>query len=440
MPKFVPESTLVGRQGVASVEMIVSQMKHVWNPTTVDSGIDGVIEFRDPQTGAMSNMIVQVQIKTGPSYFRAETDSQFTYYADPEDLEHWQRSNTPVILVLCRPGVDAYWVDVKRDDLIDRRGKKPKILFSKTATRFEVESEPAIRALAIAKPWGFHLKPKPAKESLTLNFMPVRFPINRLFVAETDLRDPGEVIDAVRNAGGKRHEAGEFVLNSGKIFSLENLRGPLFAGVCDQTTVEGMNLETWIDEQPSLGLQLMQRMLMQIAWRQYVEWRSWDEVFFFQPTEDGEPRTVRNEGRRITYPTVYKRYFSKKDPAKVSYHRHQAFEFQFQQVESKWFLALSPTFVFTSDGWRKHPFHEEYLKKINEIEGPPAIFGHLKMWAWVLQPVMDLAADNYPHMELGPLAEFEIDRGIDDKAWKPAALDEDEALTASETADLGLDL
>src|SRR5689334_9331819 len=98
MPKFVPDSTLVGRQGVAAVEMIVSQMKHVWNPTTVDSGIDGVIEFRDPQTGAMTNMIVQVQIKTGSSYFRAETESEFTYYADAEDLEHWQRSNTPVIL------------------------------------------------------------------------------------------------------------------------------------------------------------------------------------------------------------------------------------------------------------------------------------------------------------------------------------------------------
>jgi hypothetical protein len=163
-------------------------------------------------------------------------------------------------------------------------------------------------------------------------------------------------------------------------------------------------------------------------------------VFFFQPTDDGEPRTVRNEGRRISYPTVYKRYFSKRDPTKVSYHRHQAFEFQFQQVESKWYLALSPTFVFTSDGWRKHPFHEEYLKKINEIEGPPAIFSHLKMWASVLQPVMDFGADNYPHMELGALAEFEIDRGIDDKAWKPTALEEDEAVTESETADLGLDL
>jgi len=440
MPKFVPDSTLVGRQGVASVEMIVLQMKHVWNPTTVDSGIDGVIEFRDSSTGAMSNMIVQVQIKTGPSYFRSETDDGFTFYADPEDLEHWQRSNTPVILVMCRPGIDAYWVDVKHTGRIDRSGKNPKIFFSKTTMFFGVESEPALRALAIAKPWGFYLKPRPAKESLTLNFMPVRFPIDRLFIADSDFRDPGEVIEAIRNAGGKRHDVGEFILNSGKIFALENLRGPLFAKACDQATVEETNLETWIDEQPSLGLQLMQRMLRQIAWRKYVEWRPWDEVFFFLPTDDGEPKTVRNEGRRISYPTVYKRYFSKKCPEKVSYHRHQAFEFQFQQVESKWYLVLSPTFVFTSDGWRKHPFHEEYLKKINEIEGPPAIFSHLKMWASVLQPVIDLAADNYSHMELGPLATFELDRGIDDKAWKPTALDEDHAVSASESADLGFDL
>ena len=62
------------------------------------------------------------------------------------------------------------------------------------------------------------------------------------------------------------------------------------------------------------------------------------------------------------------------------------------------------------------------------------------MWASVLQPIQELGASNYPHMELGPLATFDLDRGIDDKAWKPTAQDEDEAVAASETADLGLDL
>ncbi len=181
-------------------------------------------------------------------------------------------------------------------------------------------------------------------------------------------------------------------------------------------------------------------MLRQICWDRFVEWRGYDEVFFFRPSNDGSPITVRVEGKRISYPTVYKRYFSKKNPERISYHRHQAFEAQFQQVESKWYLVVSPTFVFTGDGWRKHPFHEEYLKKINEIEGPPAIFSHLKMWSWVLQPIHELGASNYPHMELGPLAAFELDRGIDDKAWKPTAQDEDEAVNASETVDLGLDL
>ena len=440
MAKYVPDSTLVGRQGVASVELVVTQMKHVWNPTTVDSGIDGVIEFRDRDTGAMTNAIVQVQIKTGDSYFRAETDDEFTFYADAEDLEHWRRSNTPVILVMCRPGRDAYWIDVKRDEVIDRSGKKPKIVFTKATTRFAVESESALRALATPRPWGFHLRPRPTKESLTLNFMPVRFPNNELYVAETELREPWEVIEAVKGRGGSRDRAGEFVLNGGKIYNVENLRDGIFADACDQGTVEKQNLETWIDEQPSLGLDLMHRMLRQICWDRFVEWRGYDEVFFFQPSSDGSPLTARVEGKRISYPTVYKRYFSKKDPERVSYHRHQGFEAQFQQVESKWYLTVSPTFVFTSDGWRKHPFHEEYLKKINELEGPPAIFSHLKMWASVLQPIHELGARNYPHMELGPLATFELDRGIDDKAWKPTAQDEEEAVTASETADLGLDL
>lgn len=440
MPKYVPESTLLGRQGVTSVELVVIEMKHVWNSTTVDSGIDGVIEFRDRDTGAMTNTIVQVQIKTGDSYFRAETDDEFTFYADTEDLEHWRRSNTPVIVVTCRPGKDAYWIDVKRDDVIDRSGKKPKILFRKATTQFDVNCEPALRALAVPKPWGFHFRPKRLKESLTLNFMPLRFPVNAVYVADTELRDAWEVIDSVKACGGSRDRAGEFVLAGGKIYNVEDLRDGIFAKTCDQATVEKENFETWLDEQPSLGLDLMHRMLRQICWDRYVEWRQHDEVFFFQPTEDGTPRTARVEGKRVSHPTVYKQYLSKKDPTRVSYHRHQAFEAQFQQVEAKWYLVVSPTFVFTSNGWRKHPFHEEYLKKINELEGPPAIFSHLKMWASVLQPIHELGARNYPHMELGPLATFEMERGIDDKAWKPTAQNEDEAVAASETADLGLDL
>lgn len=440
MPKYVTESTLVGRQGAALVELTVTQMKHVWNATTLDSGIDGVIEFRDRDTGAMTNAIVQVQIKTGESYFRSENDNEFTFYADPEDLEHWRRSNTPVILVMCRPGQDAYWIDVKRDDVIDRTGKKPKILFRKADTRFDENCEPALRAMATPRPWGFHFRPKPQTESLTLNFMPVRFPVNDLYVADTELREASEVVEAVKARGGSRDRAGEFVLSGGKIYNVENLRDGIFANACDQSTVEKESLETWVDEQPALGLDLMHRMLRQVCWDRFVEWRRDDEVFFFQPTEDGTPRTVRVEGKRISHPTVYKQYLSKKDPTRVSYHRHQAFEAQFQQVESRWFLIVSPTFVFTSNGWRKHPFHGEYLKKINELEGPPAIFSHLKMWACVLQPIHELGARNYPHMELGALATFELDRGIDDKAWKPAAQDEDEAVAASETADLGLDL
>lgn len=426
MPKVVPESTLIGRQGVALVEMIVNQMKHVWNPTTVDSGIDGVIEFRDPDTGAMSNRIVQVQIKAGQSYFRSETDEQFTFYADKDDLEHWRGSNTPVILVVCRPGRDAYWADVKRDDSIDHSGKSPKLIFNKAASSFGPQSEPAIRTLANAKPWGFHLRPRVAAENLTLNFMPVKFPTKRIQIAETDVREPGELIDIVRASGGSRHALGEFVLHGGKIYAMTDLHADLFKKACDQGTIEGHDLETWIDERPSLGIELMNRMLSQIAWRRHAVWRSWEKLYFVEPTDDGQPRSYRVEGKRVSYPTVYQQYPSKKDPSKVAYHRHAAFEGQFQQFDSKWYLTVSPTYMFTSDGWRRHPYHEDYLKKLNEFEGPPAIFGHLKMWAFVLQPIHDFGADNYPHMELGPLHSFPFDRTIDDKVWKPDAPDEND--------------
>lgn len=426
MAKIIDDNAIVGRQGVNLVERTVLQMKHVWNPTTVDAGIDGVIEFRDPATGAMSNLIVQVQVKSGDSYVRAETDTHFTFYADKEDLEHWRSANTPVILVVCRPNRDeAYYADVKSDGAIDQSGKTAKIVFNKTEQRFDDRSEPKIRSLAVSRPWGFHLRPRPSSETLTLNYMPVRLVAEKVFVGATEIREYGELFACINEID--READRDFVLHEGKIFSVSDLREGRFRVLSQPGTIESLDLATWIDENPSLGVDLMQRMLQCIARRREIAYSRWDKLFFARPTKDGSERTFRIDGRRTTYPSFYKRYASKKDPSRIAYHRHRAFSVRFLQFEQQWFAEVSPSYLFTSDGRRKHPYHEDYLKKINEIEGPPSIFGHLKMWGHVLQPVSDLGANNYPHMELQPLREFSIGQSIDDKAWKPDASDEEEA-------------
>lgn len=67
-------------------------MDHVWHERTVDAGIDGTIELRDPATGEVSNCHLQVQSKVGDNDFPGETADRFQYDCDEPDLDYWMKS------------------------------------------------------------------------------------------------------------------------------------------------------------------------------------------------------------------------------------------------------------------------------------------------------------------------------------------------------------
>src|SRR5438477_1913996 len=78
-----------------------------------DYGLDGELEFT--RDGVVTGFIVNVQVKSCPSYQRNKTASGFDYYVSPADASYWSKVSFPVILVVYDPTLKVgYWVDVKR--------------------------------------------------------------------------------------------------------------------------------------------------------------------------------------------------------------------------------------------------------------------------------------------------------------------------------------
>jgi len=66
--KKIHRSSIVGEQGINLIQRVVLGMGYVWYPTGgVEAGIDGFIEIRDVVTGEVTDSIVQVQSRAGPS-------------------------------------------------------------------------------------------------------------------------------------------------------------------------------------------------------------------------------------------------------------------------------------------------------------------------------------------------------------------------------------
>jgi hypothetical protein len=111
--KGISNETLLGQRGINMTERIVLEMGFVWNPIHIESGIDAIIEIRDPSTGETRNKIVQVQVKA-VSQFAAEHSDAFSFSCERAHIGYWLGGTARVILVVCRPDTEEiYWKDLK---------------------------------------------------------------------------------------------------------------------------------------------------------------------------------------------------------------------------------------------------------------------------------------------------------------------------------------
>jgi uncharacterized protein DUF4365 len=138
--KQIPHRSVVGQQGINLVEKIVLEMGFAWHPSnqSLEAGLDGFIEIRNPETGEAFNSVIFVQSKSTEGEFVAETPSSFEFVCDERDLNYWLKGNAPIVLVRSRPKTnEAYWVSIKEyfHDLSMHATKK--IHFDKAANRFD---------------------------------------------------------------------------------------------------------------------------------------------------------------------------------------------------------------------------------------------------------------------------------------------------------------
>lgn len=115
-------------RGLVKLHGFCIAMEAIWRPTTChDIGVDGQIEFLELNDGATSTgKILAVQVKSGPSYFKYEDDSSFSYYPSPKHRQYWRSLNLPIILVIHNPDTDLTLFAPIKDQLSENAIKVPK--------------------------------------------------------------------------------------------------------------------------------------------------------------------------------------------------------------------------------------------------------------------------------------------------------------------------
>lgn len=350
----------------------------------------------------------------------------------------------PVLLVVSRPASnEAWWVSVNeyfRND--PGRHRSRQILFDKKANALSSSAAVQLLQLVQAAGAGTYCRPAPTRERLHTNLLEVTRLPQLIYRAETKLRDPAEFRDQLKTR--MEYPPREWLFDGKLIYSVHDLRDQPWASACDIETVETTEGTKWASsddpDERRLFVWMLNECLRSFAGKLGMRYSREHDALYFRKTPDLSPRVKRYRSRQQKAEReVFREYRSTTDPSKLFYYRHVGFEPRFRRFDGRWCLEINPTYLFTSDGEKTHPYHQEYLAKIKSIEGSGAVGGTVVMFASLLRDREGLFADNYPHLGFGGLLDAELDVGIDDKLWakddrrKPAEQPVDGTVELTET-------
>ena len=260
------------------------------------------------------------------------------------------------------------------------------------------------------------------KEWIYSNLLKVIHLPEQIYLATTAHRFPEPVWAALRQAGG---EIGpEWLLTSKRIISFRDLREHPWSTVCNPATVRTFDTHEWAEtDDPDRRrefVRLLNHCLRGFTRSLDLRYHKGQDCYYFPATTDLTPRSLTYCSlQQKASRDVFAVYRKKSDPETVSHYRHSAFSGSFQRYGREWYLQITPTYLYTVDGYWISRFQGELLAGIKRFDRNAAVVGQVAMWGDYLTPEGGLFSALYPYLQFGKLERFQVNRTINDNAWLP---------------------
>ena len=431
MSKTLTSNQINGELGETVVKAHVLRLGHVFEGRgRLETGVDGTIEFRDPQTRLMTGKMIAVQVKTREKGdYDREDAGGFSYLMRAADVEYWRSCSLPVVLILHRVSDGSlYWKSFA--DSVP--GEERKLRFDKVADRLDASSLDRLAALAVERGrLGTFVPPMRLGEKAHLNLMRIGLP-DEIFVADSPFASGRDATPTLLATGDRRFD---WVIRGRRFLSFRDPRGTGAEAIVDPDTVEAVETELVADsddpEDEVVMIELLRRtMEQQVA--HDLEFHRKSRTFYFRAL--GQYQTRRYDYRSLREPThamVVQVYMNKKRKDEVHSVRHHAFQPRFERIAGEWFLSISPTFFFTQDGLRPHRFAADLLAGKKRLDRNGSIRGQVFLFRFLLSgasleaepamedlfggPVLTRVRDDVLRFE--PIDAVDMDVAVPEDAW-----------------------
>jgi hypothetical protein len=406
MSKILTPSQLIGEMGEAAARLKFLSMGFQFDGRSrLEAGIDGIAEVMD--NGKPLAKMIAVQVKaTKDGQYTSENQNGFSYLLRSKDLEYWQGSNLPVIIVLYRQSDDSfYWQSIPSGFSEGER----RLNFDKNRDVLDRSAVDRLAALTVPKTgFGYYVPPLGEGEQALVNILPLIMP-QEMYVASTPYSGK-KAISLLFDSGEPARF--DWIISGRSFWSFHDPRTSCCREIVDLDQVEAVETDYLafhedLNEQNSFSFLLRQAMR-----HQFAEDLNWDKergIFYFRAFEKNRSRRFDYESsKNRTHADVVNAIASKKEEGRIDFVRHHAFSPRFELLDDQWFLIITPTYFFTLDGFTPHSYPQALLAGKKRMDNSASLRGQVIMWHRFLT-ASDRAADDLfaPETSVQPVLRFE---------------------------------
>lgn len=421
--KKLSQNQLTGHRGeLIAAERTLAMGFAFEGRNRLETGIDGLIELRNPETGQTLAKWIGAQVKTTEAgQYSREDDQTFEYLLRPEDLEYWRGSNIPVIIVLVRLSDHSmFWQPVDAGSLQEPR----RLTFSKSRDAFEVSAADKIAALCIDKTTlGSFVPPMLSGEPVHLTMVRVILP-EEVFVGASLFASRR---DAARELVGNDPNAPfDWVVRDRRFLSFRDPRGTALTEIVDAGSVEAVETSIVALPESTDEEHVFVDLLAKTLSTQLDADLSFDRetrALYFRAPDQNVGRTYHYRSLVNETSADVVSVWRAKD-GNVGSVRHHAFVPRFQRIGDEWYLSISPTFIFTRDGFRPHHNAGPLIAGKKKLEKNGAIRGQFAMWRHLLVSTGTAREDLFIQRHADAPLKFEalepvqMPRAVPEAAWQ----------------------
>jgi len=241
-----------------------------------------------------------------------------------------------------------------------------------------VENQP-VNQKPISKNSLFSAPTDPPFEIGILNLLEIGFP-ETLFIAEwnftkkqlgTRLRNDRKLIQEALEQKNLKFAA-DWVTNEKQIITFHDLGDELIplAKIVDQGTVTELGTQEFYENPVYRNkfVELLQRCLQRKLYKLGIQWQNEEKEYIFVPVNEQDAiREIRWKGEKADTRTVYKKIPDLKDKTKTYCHEHFSFQSRFYEFDLSWYLAITPDWFYSSDGYKRAWYAIEEKRKYKKL-------------------------------------------------------------------------